>query len=122
MSKLALVFLFLLLSSSLCEDCPTTPGEDSGANVDKCKGMTVPSTYYKCCLLTYTLNGGSASKTCLALTEEQAGNYQSVYSGLQGENPDSSGNIVCDGDSEDDDEDSSSFVKLSLLSLLLLLF
>ena len=122
MSKLALVFLFLLLSSSLCDPCPTTPSEDSGANVDKCKGMTVPSKNYKCCLLTYTLDGGSEAKTCLALTEEQVENYRSVYGGLQEEHPDSTGNIVCDGDSEDDDEDSSSFVKLSLLSLLLLLF
>ena len=122
MSKLALVFLFLLLSSSLCDPCPITPGEDSGANVDKCKGMTVPSTHAKCCLLTYTLRGEAASKTCYALTKEQAGNYQIAYDELQGKYPVSSGNIVCDGDSEDDDEDSSSFVKLSLLSLLLLLF
>ena len=121
MSKLALVFLFLLLSSSLCEDCPTKPSEDSGATVDNCKVKPVPSTHAKCCLLTYTLPGKAASKTCYALTEEQAGNYQIAYNGLQTAFPGSTGYIVCDGDSEDD-EDSSSFVKLSLLSLLLLLF
>ncbi len=121
MAKLALVFLFLLLSSSLCEDCPTTPSKDSGATVDKCKVKPVPSTHAKCCLLTYTLQGEAASKPCYALTEEQAGNYQIAYDELQGKYPVSTGNIVCDGDSEDD-EDSSSFVKLSLLSLLLLLF
>ena len=122
MSKLALVFLFLLLSSSLCEDCPTKPSEDSWATVDNCKVKPVPSTHAKCCLLTYTLTGKAASKTCYALTEEQAGNYQIAYDELQGKYPVSSGNIVCAWDSEDDDEDSSSFVKLSLLSLLLLLF
>ena len=122
MSKLALVFLFLLLSSSLCEDCPTTPSKDSGATVDKCKVKPVPSTHAKCCLLTYTLPEEAESKTCYALTEEQAGDYQIVYNGLQRAHPGSRGNIVCYGDSEDDDEDSSSFVKLSLLSLLLLLF
>ena len=104
MSKLALVFLFLLLSSSLCDPCPTIPSEDSGATVTTCKDIPVPPTYYKCCLLTYTLPEEAESKTCYALTEEQAGDYQIVYNGLQRAHPGSRGNIVCDGDSEDDDK------------------
>ena len=107
MSKLGLVFLFLLLSSSLCDQCPTDPREDSEATVDKCKDIPVPSTHSKCCLLSYKLADGTQSKTCYALTSEQAANYQTFYDFIQEEYSGSTGTIVCDGDSKDEDEDTT---------------
>ena len=107
MSKLTLVFLLLLLSASLCDQCPTSPDKDNEATVDKCKDISVPSTYAKCCLLTYKLVDGTQSKTCFALTSEQASNYQIAYDYLQDTYRGSTGTIVCDGDSEDEDGDTT---------------
>ena len=119
MKNIYFVVLFSLCflaikSATLCPRDPTE-GVDEQKTLDECKVIQVSEGMKACCLLDFKYNG-MTGKTCYALTEAEVNNRQLAIDALKTQYQGSEGTIVCDGD-----KNNSSYIKFSLLSILLLL-
>ena len=120
MKNLYLLILFLSISLSISDNCQTLDSNlIGGETVDKCDNLVVTEGFAKCCLLSYTYNGNS-DKSCFAITEEEIQNRGKAYERLLGRYNGATGTIICKGE-EEESRNNSAFLKLSFLSLLLIL-
>lgn len=119
MKSIYFVVLFALsfLAIKSATTCPRDPreGVDEQKTLDECKVIAVAEGMKACCLLDFKYEG-MTGKTCYSLTESEVNNRQSAIDALKTQFPGSEGTIVCDGD-----KNGSSYLKFSLLSILLLL-
>ena len=118
MRKYTLVILFFCLSPIFTDDspqvdCSTTPNY-SDVDLEDCSDLTTAKGQ-QCCLLEYKINGKEGT-ACIALDDAGKKDRNSIINKLK-QDPnyiDATANIICEGDS-------SSFLKVSLLFISLLL-
>ena len=118
MRKYTLVILFFCLSPIFTDDSPQvdcfTYPYYSDVDLEECSDLT-PAKGQQCCLLEYKNNGGEGT-ACIALDDAGKKDRNSIINELKKNSAykDATANIICEGDS-------SSFLKVSLLFISLLL-
>ena len=113
MKNLYLLILLLSLSYVFSDECKTIP-EDDESTLDECVKLSKPSGYDACCLLEWTYNGASG-KSCYSLTKDEVTNKDAALEKLTKKYTGSTGKLKCKEDNN------SSFIKISLIYLLVLL-
>ena len=116
MKNLYLLILLLSLSYVFSDSCYTDPIVDD-SDLDDCIDLSTPSDYDSCCLLIWSYDGKSG-RSCFSITKDEVTNRDAALEKLKKKYSGSTGKIVCKGEKEDN---TSSFLKISLIYLLVLL-